>query len=289
MKASPISRNLSWVGGTLVWCDTLHETDSASLTRPMSSHSSCNGSLKPMNLHAAQMSLSSICLLLAFPATCWSSTRTIGLLGPTHVSLHGQYWHGESRRQKNHWNSAPWPIHVAGRLDRSSLPRSSVLQRNSRGDVVVIQCGPGDDGASDSVHMRRALELASQGVGNTRPNPAVGCVVLDKKGKVVGEGYHPKAGEPHAEIWALRQAGDRAMGGTAYVTLEPCNHFGRTPPCTSALLESGVKRVVAGMVDPDPRTAGGGLRRLAEGGVEVSVGVEGDACQELNAPFVHRI
>ncbi|CAM9724591.1 unnamed protein product, partial [Scytosiphon promiscuus] len=90
--------------------------------------------------------------------------------------------------------------------------------------------------------MRRALELAAKGLGHTRPNPAVGCVILDKDGVVAGEGFHPRAGEPHAEVWAIRQAGERARGGTAYVTLEPCNHFGRTPPCTTALLKSGVSR-----------------------------------------------
>ncbi|CAN0514213.1 unnamed protein product, partial [Ectocarpus sp. 8 AP-2014] len=83
---------------------------------------------------------------------------------------------------------------------------------------------------------------AAKGLGHTRPNPAVGCVILDKEGRVVGEGFHPRAGEPHAEVWAIRQAGERARGGTAYVSLEPCNHFGRTPPCTTALLECGVAR-----------------------------------------------
>lgn len=137
--------------------------------------------------------------------------------------------------------------------------------------------------------MRRALELAGKGVGCTRPNPVVGCVILDAEGEVVGEGFHPRAGEPHAEVWALRQAGEKARGGTAYVTLEPCNHYGRTPPCTEALLKSGVARVVAGMVDPDPRVAGGGLQRLAEAGVQVMVGVEEERCRAINAPFVHCI
>ncbi|CAB1120447.1 unnamed protein product [Ectocarpus sp. CCAP 1310/34] len=141
----------------------------------------------------------------------------------------------------------------------------------------------------DGAHMRRALDLAAKGLGHTRPNPAVGCVILDKEGRVVGEGFHPRAGEPHAEVWAIRQAGERARGGTAYVSLEPCNHFGRTPPCTTALLECGVARVVAGMVDPDPRTAGSGLRRLADAGIDVSVGVEGAACHALNSAFVHRV
>ncbi|CAM9501607.1 unnamed protein product [Phaeothamnion confervicola] len=148
---------------------------------------------------------------------------------------------------------------------------------------------PGGGLDTDHRHMQRALALAARGLGRTRPNPAVGCVVLDADGAVAGEGFHPRAGEPHAEVFALRAAGDRARGGTAYVTLEPCNHFGRTPPCTSALVAAGVRRVVAGMVDPDPRTAGGGLRRLAEEGMDVTLGVEGRACQRMNAPFVHRI
>ena len=106
--------------------------------------------------------------------------------------------------------------------------------------------------------MRRALALAATAAGKTFPNPVVGCVIVDEhSGVVVGEGYHPKAGEPHAEVFALRAAGANAKGCTAYVTLEPCDHFGRTPPCSRALVDAGVKRVVVGFVDPDPRVSGG--------------------------------
>jgi len=141
----------------------------------------------------------------------------------------------------------------------------------------------------DRKHMRRALKLASYALGKTRPNPVVGCVILDQNGKLVGEGFHPKAGEPHAEVFALREAGEKARGGTAYVTLEPCNHTGRTPPCVDALLAAGVKKVVAGMVDPFPLVGGKGLKRLEEGGGEVVVGCEEGKCRELNRPFVHRV
>lgn len=178
----------------------------------------------------------------------------------------------------------------AARLSRAGEP---VLGENGERNAEPVDEVPPNVGSGglerDSMHMRRALELAAKGLGRTRPNPAVGCVILDKSGVVVGEGFHPRAGEPHAEVWAIRQAGERARGGTAYVTLEPCNHFGRTPPCTAALLDSGVARVVAGMVDPDPRTAGAGLRRLADAGLDVCIGVEAAACQALNAPFIHRI
>lgn len=142
---------------------------------------------------------------------------------------------------------------------------------------------------SDRKHMRRALHLAAQALGKTRPNPVVGCVILDQEGVVVGEGFHPKAGQPHAEVFALKEAGDRARGGTVYVTLEPCNHHGKTPPCVDALLEAGIKKVVAGMVDPFPLVGGKGLARLADNGVEVVVGCEEGKCQALNRPFVHRL
>lgn len=136
--------------------------------------------------------------------------------------------------------------------------------------------------------MRRCLELAQQAAGQTAPNPLVGSVVV-RAGEAVGEGFHPGAGQPHAEVFALRQAGDRAKGATLYVNLEPCNHTGRTPPCTEAIIQAGIRRVVAGMVDPDPRVAGGGLARLRQAGIEVVVGVEEAACQRLNEAFVCRI
>ena len=130
--------------------------------------------------------------------------------------------------------------------------------------------------------MQQALALARQGEGRTAPNPPVGCVLV-RDGAVIGRGWHKKAGEAHAEVEALR--GIDARGATAYVTLEPCDHTGRTGPCSLALLAAGVARVVAGAVDPNPLVAGRGLRRLQEGGVEVEVEVLGDECRRLIAPF----
>jgi diaminohydroxyphosphoribosylaminopyrimidine deaminase/5-amino-6-(5-phosphoribosylamino)uracil reductase len=137
--------------------------------------------------------------------------------------------------------------------------------------------------ARDAEHMRRALALAQLGWGQTAPNPMVGAVVV-RDGVVVGEGYHVRYGEPHAERVALKAAGDRARGATMYVTLEPCNHFGKTPPCTEAILEARVKRVVIATADPTA-LAGGGARHLADYGVEVDFGVEEASALELNAPF----
>lgn len=140
----------------------------------------------------------------------------------------------------------------------------------------------------DQAYMARALELARQGLYSTHPNPRVGCVIV-KDGQVIGEGWHVRAGEPHAEVHALRQAGDNARGATAYVTLEPCSHFGRTPPCADALVKAGVGRVVAAMQDPNPQVAGSGLRRLAEAGIEVSAGVLEAEARELNVGFIKRM
>jgi diaminohydroxyphosphoribosylaminopyrimidine deaminase/5-amino-6-(5-phosphoribosylamino)uracil reductase len=136
--------------------------------------------------------------------------------------------------------------------------------------------------------MQRCLALARQGLGRTAPNPMVGCVVVQGHA-AVGEGFHPKAGEPHAEVFALRAAGERARGATLYVSLEPCNHYGRTPPCTEAVIAAQVARVVVGMVDPNPQVSGRGIARLREAGIEVVVGIEEQACQQLNEAFVHRV
>ncbi|MEU9832888.1 bifunctional diaminohydroxyphosphoribosylaminopyrimidine deaminase/5-amino-6-(5-phosphoribosylamino)uracil reductase RibD [Streptosporangium sp. NPDC048047] len=125
---------------------------------------------------------------------------------------------------------------------------------------------------TDLAHMRRAIELAARGRGTTSPNPVVGCVVLDASGRVAGEGFHARAGGPHAEVVALRAAGERARGGTAYVTLEPCDHTGRTGPCSAALLAAGVARVVVAVRDPNPEAAGG-AERLRRHGVTVETGV----------------
>jgi len=137
--------------------------------------------------------------------------------------------------------------------------------------------------------MRRALELAALGSGRTSPNPLVGAVVLDGAGSLVGEGFHARAGTPHAEVHALAQAGERAKGGTLVVTLEPCCHHGRTPPCTDAVLAAGISRVVVAMADPNPKVAGGGLAQLRAAGIDVISGVAEAEAQALNRAFVHRI
>lgn len=141
---------------------------------------------------------------------------------------------------------------------------------------------------ADHEFMARALRLAERGLFSTRPNPRVGCVLV-RDGRVVGEGAHLRAGGPHAEVWALRTAGEAARGATAYVTLEPCCHHGRTPPCADALVEAGVARVVAAMSDPNPRVAGEGLARLRAAGLEVAVGLLAPQAEGLNPGFVKRM
>jgi len=136
--------------------------------------------------------------------------------------------------------------------------------------------------------MNRALELAALGEGRTSPNPLVGAVVLDAAGELVGEGFHARAGEPHAEVGALSQAGGRARGGTLVVTLEPCCHHGRTPPCSEAVIGAGVARVVVALTDPDPRVSGQGLAMLRAAGVEVLTGVGEEGARRQNRAFLHR-
>lgn len=142
--------------------------------------------------------------------------------------------------------------------------------------------------AADHAFMAQALRLARRGLNTTTPNPRVGCVLV-RGGAVVGEGWHERAGGPHAEVLALAAAGERARGATAYVTLEPCHHHGRTPPCDAALAAAGVARVVAAMTDPDPRTAGQGLALLAAAGIAVESGVMEAQARELNIGFVSRL
>ena len=134
--------------------------------------------------------------------------------------------------------------------------------------------------------MRRALELAARGRGAVEPNPMVGAVVLDAAGGLVGEGWHRTFGEAHAEVDALAAAGDRARGGTLIVTLEPCCHWGKTPPCTDAVLRSSVRRVVAAMADPFPKVAGGGVKILRDARLEVHVGLGEAEARRLNAPYL---
>ncbi len=140
----------------------------------------------------------------------------------------------------------------------------------------------------DHRHMARAIQLAWNGLYTTDPNPRVGCVLV-RDGEIVGEGWHRKAGEPHAERLAIADAGDKARGATAYVTLEPCCHHGKTPPCTVGLLEAGVTRVVAAMQDPNPLVAGKGLQLLAEKGVEVASGLLRSDAEKLNPGFIKRM
>jgi len=140
----------------------------------------------------------------------------------------------------------------------------------------------------DERYMARAIELARMGEGRTRPNPAVGAVVV-KDGEAVGEGFHPQAGEPHAEIFALRQAGPLARGADLYVTLEPCSHHGRTGPCVEAVIAAGIRRVCIGTGDPNPLVAGRGIARLREEGVEVVGGVLEPECRYLIAPFAKHV
>ena len=137
--------------------------------------------------------------------------------------------------------------------------------------------------------MSRAIQLASISDGFTSPNPLVGSIVLDENNNLIGEGFHSFAGGPHAEVEALKQAKERAKKGTLIVTLEPCCHFGRTPPCTQAIINSGIKRVVIGLIDPDPRVSGGGVSLLKEAGIEVITGVLKEEVEYQNREFVFRV
>ncbi|MDY0163161.1 bifunctional diaminohydroxyphosphoribosylaminopyrimidine deaminase/5-amino-6-(5-phosphoribosylamino)uracil reductase RibD [Desulfobotulus sp.] len=140
---------------------------------------------------------------------------------------------------------------------------------------------------NDLFFMERALELAERGAGRTSPNPLVGALVV-KDGKVVGEGWHEAYGGPHAEVHALAAAGDGARGATIYVTLEPCNHYGKTPPCTEAILKAGIRRVVMAMADPNPKAAGG-QEKLRAAGLTVEVGLCEEKARKLNAPFLKMV
>ncbi len=139
----------------------------------------------------------------------------------------------------------------------------------------------------EEYYLARCLELAERGKGHVSPNPLVGCVVVDAHGKKVGEGYHQKAGGPHAEVIALEQAGERAKGGTLYVNLEPCNHHGKTPPCTEKIIESGISRVICGTLDPNPKVSGAGRDRLQNSRISVRHGFLEEKCQRLNEVFFH--
>ncbi|PVX33493.1 diaminohydroxyphosphoribosylaminopyrimidine deaminase/5-amino-6-(5-phosphoribosylamino)uracil reductase [Pasteurella langaaensis DSM 22999] len=140
----------------------------------------------------------------------------------------------------------------------------------------------------DHEFMQIAIDLAQRGRFTTTPNPAVGCVLV-KDGEIVGKGFHFKAGEPHAEVMAMRDAGEKAKGATAYVTLEPCSHYGRTPPCALGLIQVGVKKVIAAMPDPNPQVAGRGLKMLADADIESAVGLLAEKAEMLNQGFLKRM
>ncbi len=143
-------------------------------------------------------------------------------------------------------------------------------------------------GNRDQYYMQQAIMLAQKARGQTSPNPMVGAVVV-KEGRIVGQGYHQQAGKPHAEVLALREAGEKARGATLYVNLEPCSHQGQTPPCTEMIIDRGLSRVVAAMVDPNPRVSGEGLAQLQEAGIEVSCGVLSKRAARLNEVFIKYI
>jgi diaminohydroxyphosphoribosylaminopyrimidine deaminase/5-amino-6-(5-phosphoribosylamino)uracil reductase len=142
---------------------------------------------------------------------------------------------------------------------------------------------------TDIDHMRHALLLAERGLGRVAPNPAVGCVITDADGNVVGRGWTQPGGRPHAETEALRMAGEKARGGTAYVTLEPCSHHGKTPPCADALVQAGIKRCVVALKDPYPEVNGRGIQRLKDAGIEIEVGLLGAEAEEANLGFLTKI
>lgn len=177
---------------------------------------------------------------------------------------------------------------AAGRPEAASRPQAVVAPQAASGPngshPAAESRGPGAGSVSEDAAMRRAIELAARGLGTASPNPVVGCVLLDTGGVVVGEGFHAYAGGPHAEIVALAQAGERARGGTAVVTLEPCSHTGRTGPCTAALLRAGVARVVFAVEDPSP--AGGGAGALRAAGLEVIGGLLAQEAEAGNVAWL---
>lgn len=140
----------------------------------------------------------------------------------------------------------------------------------------------------DIFYMKKTIGLAKKGEGNTSPNPMVGALVV-KSGKIVGRGYHKYYGGPHAEVYALEEAGNKAEGATIYVNLEPCSHYGKTPPCSSKIIKAGIKRAVIAMVDPNPRVAGNGIKQLRSAGIEVEVGILKKEAAKLNEAFIKYI
>ncbi|KAG9144354.1 hypothetical protein Leryth_025214 [Lithospermum erythrorhizon] len=164
----------------------------------------------------------------------------------------------------------------------------NTVKKAGRNTTNCVMCSGSEEVHDDGYYMRRCVELARTAVGFTSPNPMVGCIIV-KDDKIVGQGFHPKAGQPHAEVFALRDAGDMAENATAYVTLEPCNHYGRTPPCTEALIKAKVKKVVVGMVDPNPIVASKGVQRLRDAGIDVTVCVEEELCKKMLEAYTHKM
>jgi diaminohydroxyphosphoribosylaminopyrimidine deaminase/5-amino-6-(5-phosphoribosylamino)uracil reductase len=156
---------------------------------------------------------------------------------------------------------------------------------NSRSQKGIFMQTLSPSNIQDEKFMKRALDLAIKAMGRTSPNPVVGCVIV-KNEQIVGEGYHKKAGTPHAEVHALAAAGEQARDATAYVTLEPCSHFGRTPPCAEALIHAGIKRAVVAMKDPNPLVSGRGIARLREVGIQVDVGLMVHEASRINEVFI---
>src|SRR4029453_10942085 len=177
------------------------------------------------------------------------------------------------------------------RSPMSASPRSTAISarpRISRPSSASSAVTKTDQRAVDLEHMGAALTLAARNLGQTWPNPAVGCVIVDGAGRVVGRGFTQRGGRPHAETEALAMAGARAKGGTAYVTLEPCSHHGKTPPCAEALIAAGIARCVSAIEDPDPRVSGGGHDTLRKAGISVDIGLLAAQAKRLNAGFFKR-
>jgi diaminohydroxyphosphoribosylaminopyrimidine deaminase/5-amino-6-(5-phosphoribosylamino)uracil reductase len=173
-----------------------------------------------------------------------------------------------------------------GATEKSTLPEERARMKNPH-PANAVECMP--DRRTDEDYLREALELARRGMGLTSPNPNVGAVIVADNGEVVGTGTHTYEGLKHAEILALEQAGERARGATIFVNLEPCSHQGRTGPCADALIAAGVRRVVAGLLDPNPLVSGQGFARLREAGISVASGLLAEECQRLNEAFANYI
>eukprot|EP00257_Ricinus_communis_P024328 XP_015584509.1 riboflavin biosynthesis protein PYRD, chloroplastic [Ricinus communis] len=210
-------------------------------------------------------------------------------LSPLNFS-HSPHIHSSFSPSRRHSNSPSRVIFKSGFCNSAKrVSRSLSGTRRYSSNLVKVSCAMlENENKDDSFYIRRCVEIARKAIGCTSPNPMVGCVIV-KDGKIVGEGFHPKAGQPHAEVFALRDAGDLAENATAYVSLEPCNHYGRTPPCTEALIKAKVKKVVVGMVDPNPIVASRGLDRLRDAGIDVTAGVEEELCKRLNEAYIHQM